>query len=104
MSTLSVAMRSVIPFLNVAKAIKAHLGLDNTQSTFKVDVWEDNSACHTLANLDPGQTTPSTKHCAIKLHWFCSQLEQHQDQEDINRSAASRHLHKRAAEEQVSED
>ena len=72
---LSMAMRSVIPFFNVARAIKAHLGLDNSQSTFKVNVWEDNSACHTLANLKPGQTSPRTKHCAIKLHWFHSYLE-----------------------------
>ena len=62
---LSMAMRSVIPFLNVAKAVKTHLGLDDSTSTFKVNVWEDNSACHTLANLEPGQSTPRTKHYAI---------------------------------------
>ena len=101
---LSMAMRSVIPFLNVARAIKAHLGLDDSQSTFKVNVWEDNSTCHTLANLEPGQMTPRTKHCTINLHWFCSQLEPNNVKIKKNRCAASRHLHKRAPEEQVSED
>ena len=72
---LSMAMRSVIPFLYVTKAVKTHLGLDESTSTFKVNVWEDNSVCHTLANLEPGWTMPRTKHYAIKLHWFRSQLE-----------------------------
>ena len=35
---LSVAMRSVIPFLNIARAIKTHLGLDDSKSTFEVNV------------------------------------------------------------------
>ena len=72
---LRMAMGSVIPFLNITRAIKAHLGLDDSKSTFEVNMWEDNSACHALANPKSGQKTPRTKHCAIKLHWFHSQLE-----------------------------
>ena len=73
---LSQAMHSVLPFLVVAKVLKSYIGLEDNETTFKVRVWEDNSACHTLANLEPGRTTPRTKHYAIKLHWFCSKLEQ----------------------------
>ena len=65
-------MRSVLPFLNVAQVLKSYIGLEDNEMMFKVRVWEDNSACHTLANLEPGRTT---KHYAIKLHWFCSKLE-----------------------------
>ena len=74
---LSQAMHSVLPFLDVAKTLKNYIGLKHNKTTFKVRVWGDNSACHTLANLEPGRTTPRTKHYAIKLHWFCSKLELH---------------------------
>ena len=67
---LSQAMCSVLPFLDVAKTLKNYIGLEDNKTMFKVQVWEDNSACHTLANLEPGRTTPQTKHYAIKLHCF----------------------------------
>ena len=36
--------------------------------------WEDNMGVLTLANLDPGQSTPRSKFYDSKVHWFCSHL------------------------------
>jgi len=47
---------------------------DERLSTFKMTCWEDNTAAETLANLDPGQTTPRSKFYDVKVHWFRSHL------------------------------
>jgi hypothetical protein len=47
---------------------------DKVQTNFKVTVWEDNNGCLTLANLDPGQSTPRSKFYDSKVHWFRSHL------------------------------
>ena len=44
-------------------------------STFKTSVWEDNVGALTLANLDPGQSTPRSKFYDSKVHWFRSHLK-----------------------------
>ena len=68
---LSMAMKSVIPFQETVRATALAIGLDeNYLTTFKTSVWEDNMGALTLANLEPGQVTPSSKHYAIKFHWF----------------------------------
>ena len=68
---LSMAMKSLIPFQETVRATAAAIGLDeNYMTTFKTTVWEDNMGALTLANLEPGQVTPSSKHYAVKLHWF----------------------------------
>ena len=38
-------------------------------------VFEDNSACLILANLEPPQMTPRSKHIAVKYHWFREELK-----------------------------
>ena len=43
-------------------------------TTFKTTVWEDNMGALTLANKEPGHSTPRSKHYAIRLHWFRSHL------------------------------
>jgi hypothetical protein len=44
------------------------------QSTFRTTVHEDNVGALSLANLEPGGSTPRSKHYAVKLHWFRSKL------------------------------
>ena len=43
-------------------------------TTFHVTIWEDNMGALTLANLDPGQSTPRSKFYDSKVHWFRSHL------------------------------
>ena len=42
---------------------------------FKTSVWEDNIGALSLAKLEPGQITPTSKHYAVKYHCFRSQLK-----------------------------
>ena len=44
------------------------------KATFKCTAHEDNSACETLANLEPGRVTPRSKFYDVKVHWFRSML------------------------------
>jgi len=37
-------------------------------------VWEDNNGTLALANMEPGQMTPQSKHYAVKYHWSHSHL------------------------------
>lgn len=73
---LSTAMKSVIPFQETVRALAKAINLNSGQiTTFKTTIWEDNVGCMTLANLEPGQVTPASKHYAIKLHWFRSHIK-----------------------------
>ena len=68
---LSNAMRELLPFINLVKEICARIGLTpNKLSTIQSTVWEDNVGALTLANLEPPQITPKSKHFGIKYHWF----------------------------------
>jgi Reverse transcriptase (RNA-dependent DNA polymerase) len=76
---LSTAMREVIPLNELIKSVAGGLSLDNESHTsFKTTVWEDNNGALTLATLDPGQHTPRSKHYDIKVHWFRSHLKPNQ--------------------------
>jgi len=59
--------------MTVAKAVGIP---DEHLFTFKVTCWEDNTAAETPANLDPGQSTPRSKFCDVKVHWFRSHLSE----------------------------
>ena len=73
--TLSTAMHNVVPLRNLTMTVAKAVGIpDEHLSTFKVKCWEDNTAAETLANLDPGQTTPRSKFYDVKVHWFRSHL------------------------------
>ena len=75
-NALSYAMRSVLPFKGMVQAVAHAVGLSNQQSTtFKTSVWEDNAGALTLANMEPAQITPCSKHYAIKYHQFHSHLK-----------------------------
>jgi hypothetical protein len=45
------------------------------QSTFRTTIHEENAGALSLANLEPGQSTPRSKHYAGKLQWFRSKLD-----------------------------
>ncbi len=75
-NALSMAMRELLPFRNVALAVANAVGVGNeVLTTFRTTVHEDNDGCWTLARMEPGRTTPRSKHYAIKTHWFRSHLE-----------------------------
>ena len=44
-------------------------------TSFKTTVWEDNVGALTLANLEPGQSTPRSKFYDVKVHWFRQHLQ-----------------------------
>ena len=68
-------MREVLPLRELVRTMAIGLQLEGTVHTdFKVTVWEDNNGALTLANLDPGQQTPRSRHFDSKLHWFRSHL------------------------------
>ena len=66
------AMRDLLPLRTVFHTVAK--GLGHMTSTFKTTVWEDNMGCLKLANLQPGQYTPRSKHYAVKYHWFRSHM------------------------------
>ena len=70
------AMREVLPLRELVKVVARGLHIDDTLHTaFQVTIWEDNMGCLTLANLDPGQSTPRSKFYDSKVHWFRSKLD-----------------------------
>ena len=76
---LSTAMREVLPLRTLVQTVAKGLHIDeHCLSTFKTTVWEDNIGALTLANLEPGQTTPRSKFYNVKVHWFCSHLQPNQ--------------------------
>ena len=75
-TALSVAMKSVLPLLDLLKTVARGVGMTEDQSTkFKTTVWEDNNGALTLANMEPGRFTPRSKFYAIRMHWFRSHLK-----------------------------
>jgi hypothetical protein len=72
---LSIAMREVLPLRELVQMEACGIDIDHkVQADFKIMVWEDNNGCLTLANLDPGQSTPRSKFYNSKVHWFRSHL------------------------------
>jgi hypothetical protein len=58
-NALSTAMKSVLPLLELFKAVGKQVGLDENQVTsFRTTVWEDNVGALTLANMEPVRMTP----------------------------------------------
>ena len=70
---LSTAMREVIPIREQVTTMGRGMKLEEAcQTRFKTTVSEDNVGALTLANLDPGRTTPRSKFYDSKVHWFRS--------------------------------
>ena len=75
---LSSAMREVLPARTLIEVVARALGLDDmVKSTFRCTAHEDNQACQTLANLEPGRQTARSKFFDVKVHWFRSMLNEH---------------------------
>jgi hypothetical protein len=76
-TALSMALHAAIPFMEVCRFVISKFCNSATSSlvTFKTIVDEDNMGALTLANLEPGRTTPRSKLYAIKMHWFHSWLK-----------------------------
>ena len=62
------AMREVLPFLNLVSEIKEFLPVTNAEPKFFCTVWEDNRSCIKVA--ESPKFTPRTKHIALKYHHF----------------------------------
>ena len=64
-------MREVLPLRELTKGIAKGLGIgDDCLTEFNTTVWEDNNGALSLANLEPGQSTPRSKFYDCKVHWF----------------------------------
>jgi hypothetical protein len=81
---LSTAMREVIPLRNLIKEVAKGLGINELCNTqFQCTAHEDNTACETLANLEPGRVTPRSKFYDVRVHWFRSILTPPSVKEDF---------------------
>ena len=73
---LSSCMREVLPLRELVMTVGKSLGIkEDCLTQFKTTVWEDNNGALTLANLEPGQSTPRSKFYDVKVHWFRSKLK-----------------------------
>jgi hypothetical protein len=70
------AMRDVLPLGNLAIEISKGVGMSgNTPTTLKTTVWEDGNEALKLATMEPGRTTPRSKACGVRYHWFRIKLK-----------------------------
>ena len=75
-NALSMAMKDVLPLQELFKTIGGSVGIGEDHLTsFKTTVYEDNMGALRLAQLEPGQHTPRSKHYGVKTHWFRSHLK-----------------------------
>ena len=65
---LSMAMREVLPFMNLMTEISDFLPVKSDKPKFYCTVWEDNRSCIKVA--ESPKFTPRTKHIALKYHHF----------------------------------
>ena len=73
---LSDSMKQLLILKRLVVAICKAVQLDEVDvASIWSTVYEDNSACQILANLEPPRTTPRSKHFAIKYHWFREELK-----------------------------
>ena len=62
------AMRDVLPFMNLMKEISTFLPVQSSTPEIKCTTWEDNHSCIKVA--ESPKFTPRTKHIALKYHHF----------------------------------
>jgi hypothetical protein len=76
-NALYIAMRDLIPILDIANEILTQIGLPKTGVTkrHKTVVHEDNQGCLKLAKLEPDRMTQRSKHYGVEYHWFRSNLK-----------------------------
>ena len=73
-TSLTQAMRSLLPIRALFQSLARSLGIPDREITKVCQVWEDNVAALKLANSEFSGMTPRTKHIAVKYHWFKSHL------------------------------
>jgi Reverse transcriptase (RNA-dependent DNA polymerase) len=72
-NALSPTMRELLPFKDLVSVVGTIAGYTDTKiATMRSTVWEDNVGELTLANMEPGRHTPTSKHYGVKIHWFWS--------------------------------
>ncbi len=75
-NALSEAMKFVLPLRTLIRTVSIGVGLPpETFVKFRTTIWEDNNGALILAGLEPGRTTPRSKHYAVRIHWFRSHLK-----------------------------
>ena len=73
---LSTSLKQLIPLKCLVESVWNAIGLDiNKLITIKSTIWKDNQGCVILANIEPSEMTPRSKHYAIKYRWFGTQLK-----------------------------
>ena len=65
---MSMAMREVLPFLNLMTEIGSFLPVHSRPPQINCTTWEDNRSCIKVA--ESPKFTPRTKHIALKYHHF----------------------------------
>ena len=66
---MSQALRQALPLIHILKEFNCVFPeVAYTTPTFNCKVFEDNTACISIADSD--KFTPRTKHIALKYHWF----------------------------------
>jgi hypothetical protein len=72
---LSTACKDLPPLVSLIDELSAAVGLDNSFiSNIHCKVHQDNIGALTLGCMEPRHMTPSSKHYAIKYHWFCEKV------------------------------
>ncbi len=72
---LSTGMRELLPTINLFGEICDSLGIDRPKESRVVRAFEDNEGALALASKEMPRVTPSSKHFAVKYHWFRSKLD-----------------------------
>ena len=72
---LSTGMRDLLPTINLFGEICDSLGIDHPKELHIVRAFEDNEGALALASKELPKVTPSSKHFAVKYHWFRSKLD-----------------------------
>ena len=72
---LSTGMRELLPTINLFGEICDSLGIDRPKESRVVRAFEDNEGALALASKELPRVTPSSKHFAVKYHWFRSKLD-----------------------------
>ena len=67
---LSHSIRALIPFKSIIKGVIDNLGIDSKNLKFVLSstIYEDNNRSIVVATSP--RMTPSSKHIAVKYHWF----------------------------------
>ena len=72
------ACKDLYPIMDLINKFAVIIDIPTTSTAnLHIMIHEDNIGALTLCNLEPRQLSPRSKHYALKCHWFCKQLKQH---------------------------